>query len=42
MSPVLEEALPNVEGKFFTSSIVDFPPAVRAVPHRHGDAFVYA
>ena len=37
-----EEALPNVPGKTFTSAIVTFPPAARAVPHRHGDAFVYA
>lgn len=42
LSPLLEEALPNVEGKTFTSAVVDFPPAARAVPHRHGDAFVYA
>jgi quercetin dioxygenase-like cupin family protein len=34
--------LPNVQGKTFTSAIVTFPPAARAVPHRHGDAFVYA
>jgi quercetin dioxygenase-like cupin family protein len=34
--------LPNVGGKTFTSAIVTFPPAARAVPHRHGDAFVYA
>ncbi|GAA4587150.1 hypothetical protein GCM10023194_35260 [Planotetraspora phitsanulokensis] len=38
----LEQALPNVKGKTFTSAIVDFPPAARAVPHRHGNAFVYA
>jgi quercetin dioxygenase-like cupin family protein len=31
-----------VPGKTFTSAIVTFPPAARAVPHRHGDAFVYA
>ncbi|GAA4561428.1 cupin domain-containing protein [Planotetraspora kaengkrachanensis] len=42
LSPKLEQALPNVKGKTFTSAIVDFPPAARAVPHRHGDAFVYA
>ena len=42
LSPLLQEALPNVKGKTFTSAIVDFPPAARAVPHRHGDAFVYA
>jgi quercetin dioxygenase-like cupin family protein len=42
VTPLLEQALPNVEGKTFTSTIVDFPPSARAVPHRHGDAFVYA
>jgi quercetin dioxygenase-like cupin family protein len=42
VSPLLEQALPNVKGKTFTSTIVDFPPAARAVPHRHGKAFVYA
>ncbi|MEU9836328.1 cupin domain-containing protein [Streptosporangium sp. NPDC048047] len=42
LSPLLEQALPNVEGKTFTSAIVSFPPAARAAPHRHGDAFVYA
>ncbi|WP_371786139.1 cupin domain-containing protein [Streptosporangium subroseum] len=42
LSPLLEQALPNVQGKTFTSAIVDFPPAARAAPHRHGNAFVYA
>jgi quercetin dioxygenase-like cupin family protein len=42
LTPLLEQALPNVQGKTFTSAIVDFPPSARAVPHRHGDAFVYA
>ncbi len=42
LSPLLEQALPNVEGRTFTSAIVDFPPAARAAPHRHGRAFVYA
>jgi quercetin dioxygenase-like cupin family protein len=42
LSPLFETALPNVEGKTFTSAIVDFPPAARAAPHRHGAAFVYA
>jgi quercetin dioxygenase-like cupin family protein len=42
LSPLFETALPNVEGKTFTSAIVAFPPGARAVPHRHGDAFVYA
>ncbi|MFC4529993.1 cupin domain-containing protein [Sphaerisporangium dianthi] len=39
---LLEQALPNVKGKTFTSAVVDFPPSARAVPHRHGEAFVYA
>ena len=42
LKPLLEQALPNADGKTFTSAIVDFPPAAHAVPHRHGDAFVYA
>lgn len=40
--PLLQQALPNVKGKTFTSAIVDFPPNARAMPHRHGQAFVYA
>lgn len=42
LTPLLEQALPNAQGKTFTSAIVEFPPSARAVPHRHGDAFVYA
>jgi quercetin dioxygenase-like cupin family protein len=42
LAPLFTQALPNVPGKTFTSAIVTFPPAARAVPHRHGDAFVYA
>jgi quercetin dioxygenase-like cupin family protein len=42
LSPLVEMALPNVEGKTFTSAIVAFPPGARARPHRHGQAFVYA
>jgi quercetin dioxygenase-like cupin family protein len=42
LTPMLQQALPNVQGKTFTSAIVDFPPGARAVPHRHGEAFVYA
>jgi quercetin dioxygenase-like cupin family protein len=42
LTPLLQMALPNVEGKTFTAAKVDFPPAARAVPHRHGEAFVYA
>ncbi|MCI2423737.1 cupin domain-containing protein [Saccharopolyspora sp. K220] len=39
---LLQQELPNVQGKTFTSAIVDFPPGARAAPHRHGEAFVYA
>ncbi|WP_165189157.1 cupin domain-containing protein [Caulobacter soli] len=42
VKPLFQQALPNVPGKTFTTVIVDFPPGVEAVPHRHGDAFVYA
>lgn len=42
LAPLYQQVLPNVPGKTFTSAIVTFPPAARAVPHRHGDAFVYA
>ena len=42
LTPLFSQPLPNVPGKTFTSAIVTFPPAARAVPHRHGDAFVYA
>jgi quercetin dioxygenase-like cupin family protein len=42
LTPLVEQALPNVAGKTFTSAVVDFPPSARAVPHRHGEAFVYA
>jgi quercetin dioxygenase-like cupin family protein len=42
LTPLLAMALPNVDGKTFTAAKVDFPPAARAVPHRHGAAFVYA
>jgi quercetin dioxygenase-like cupin family protein len=42
LSPLFTQALPNVKGKTFTSAIVNFPPAARAVPHRHGSAFLYA
>ncbi|MFI7133378.1 cupin domain-containing protein [Nonomuraea sp. NPDC050153] len=42
LTPLVEQALPNVKGKTFTSAIASFPPGARAVPHRHGQAFVYA
>jgi quercetin dioxygenase-like cupin family protein len=42
VSPLLQQDLPNVPGKTFTSVIVTFPPGGRAAPHRHGQAFVFA
>ncbi|MGI5509180.1 cupin domain-containing protein [Streptomyces sp. CA-106131] len=42
LEPLLQQALPNVKGKTFTSAVVDFPPNASALPHRHGQAFVYA
>jgi quercetin dioxygenase-like cupin family protein len=42
LTPLIQQALPNVRGKTFTSATVTFPPGARAVPHRHGHAFVYA
>ncbi|SDY85275.1 Cupin domain protein [Saccharopolyspora shandongensis] len=42
LTPLLQQALPNVQGKTFTSAVVDFPPGARALPHQHGETFVYA
>jgi quercetin dioxygenase-like cupin family protein len=42
VSPSMQQDLPNVPGKSFTSVIVTFPPGGRAAPHRHGQAFVFA
>jgi quercetin dioxygenase-like cupin family protein len=42
LTPLLRQVLPNVQGKTFTSAIVNFPPGAHAAPHRHGEAFVYA
>ncbi|MFI1961383.1 cupin domain-containing protein [Streptomyces althioticus] len=41
-TPLLQEALVKVKGKTFTSAIVALPPGASALPHRHGQAFVYA
>lgn len=38
----LSQPLPMVPGHSFTSVVVDLPPGGKAVPHRHGAAFVYA
>ena len=40
--PLLQQELPNVKGKSFTSATVSFPPGAKALPHRHGQAFVFA
>ncbi|GAA5005080.1 cupin domain-containing protein [Actinopolymorpha pittospori] len=42
LTPLLQQSLPKVKGKTFTSAVVNFPPNARAKPHRHGEAFVYA
>lgn len=42
VAPRLQMAIPNLPGETFTLAIVTFPPGAKAVPHRHGEAFVYA
>jgi quercetin dioxygenase-like cupin family protein len=42
LEPLLAQRLPNVKGKSFTAAVVNFPPGARALPHRHGEAFVFA
>jgi quercetin dioxygenase-like cupin family protein len=42
VAPVFQQSLPNIPGKTLTVVTVDFAPGTRAVPHRHGQAFVYA
>ncbi|MFC4017438.1 cupin domain-containing protein [Micromonospora sp. GCM10011542] len=42
LRPLLQQALPDVTGKTFTSAVVELPPNASAAPHRHGQAFVYA
>jgi quercetin dioxygenase-like cupin family protein len=40
---VANELIPNAPGKRLVSVIVDYPPGVRSVPHRHArSAFIYA
>ena len=40
---VANEPIPNLPGKRLVSVIVDYPPAVKSVPHRHArSAFIYA
>lgn len=42
IAPVFQQALPNPAGKTMSVVTVDFAPASRAVPHRHGQAFLFA
>lgn len=42
VAPRMQLPIPNLPGTSFTSAIVSFPPGAKAVPHRHGEAFVYA
>lgn len=42
LMPLFSQPLPNAPGQTLTSAVVTFPPAARALPHRHGDAYVYA
>jgi quercetin dioxygenase-like cupin family protein len=42
LQPRMQLPLPNIPEKTFTSAIVSFPPGAKALPHRHGEAFVYA
>ena len=37
-----DKPIPNLPGKRLVSHIVDYPPGVISVPHRHSSAFVYA
>lgn len=42
VTPVFQRSLSNIDGKDLSAVTVDFAPASRSVPHRHGQAFVYA
>lgn len=42
VTPLLEQALPDVKDRTFTSAVVEFPPGSSSSPHRHGNALVYA
>lgn len=41
-APVFQQAIPNTAGKTLTVVTVTLAPASRAVPHRHGQAFLFA
>ena len=40
--PLLQQAIPTLPGKTLTAISVVFPPGAASVPHRHGNAFLYA
>jgi quercetin dioxygenase-like cupin family protein len=42
VKPILAKDLPNAPGKSFSSVLVELAPGARSVPHRHGEAFVFA
>jgi quercetin dioxygenase-like cupin family protein len=42
LTSLIHQALPNIQGKTLTSATVTVPPGARTVPHRHGNALVYA
>ena len=41
LRPLVQEALPAVPGYGLTAVEVSFPPGAKAVPHRHGKAFLF-
>lgn len=41
LRPLVQEALPDVPGYRLTAVEVSFPPGAKAVPHRHGKAFLF-
>jgi hypothetical protein len=42
LTSLIHQALPYIQGKTLSSATMTVPPGARAVPHRHGNAFVYA
>uniref|UniRef100_UPI0035CBED3B cupin domain-containing protein n=1 Tax=uncultured Sphingomonas sp. TaxID=158754 RepID=UPI0035CBED3B len=42
IAPLVQQPLTGVAGKQFAAAVVIFPPGARALPHRHGTAFLYA
>lgn len=43
VTPVFQQAIPNVPGKSLVAVMVDYAPGSKSRPHRHaGSAFIYA